>query len=73
MAAARNIQNHAPFAASPGQTLVTDATSGLPPVEVTITFHLVGTVAQIQADWAVLAAATITANSSSVGWQGGQI
>lgn len=73
MATARNVQSHAPFAATAGQTLVTDPTSGLPPVDVTITFKLTGTVAQIQADWATLAAATITATSASVMWQGGQV
>lgn len=69
MAAVKNIsQSQAPYASSTKDT----TTSSDAPVEVNITFRLIGTISQIQADWATLIAATITANSSSVQWAGGQ-
>lgn len=42
-------------------------------VEVTVTFYLVGTVSQVQADWTTLTGATITATSARVQWDGGQL
>jgi len=69
MATATPRQANAPYASATKDTITaTDA-----PVEVTITFKLVGTVAQVQADWATLIAATITATKASVQWNGGQL
>jgi hypothetical protein len=69
MAAVKNLsQTGAPYAAATKDGV----TSVDSPVEVNITFRLVGTVAQIQADWATLIAATITATTSFAMWDGGQ-
>lgn len=42
-------------------------------VSLEVTFVLTGTVAQLQADWATLIAATITANTSTLSYGGGQL
>ena len=64
MAAAVALKNAGPYASRLGETYL-DLTPQ-PPVEVTITIKLVGTVAQIQADWATYAAATATATSATI-------
>jgi hypothetical protein len=69
MAAVKNLsQTSAPYvlAVKDGVTSVDS------PVEVNITIRLVGTVAQVQADWATLIAATITSTTSFASWAGGQ-
>jgi hypothetical protein len=69
MAGVKNLsQTQAPYASATKDTVTTNDGN----VEVNITFRLVGTVAQIQADWATLIAATITANTSFATWDGGQ-
>jgi hypothetical protein len=69
MATAKPQQLTAPYAGATKDTV--SANTGN--VEVQIVFKLRGTIAQVQADWATLIAATITANSATVGWDGGQI
>lgn len=67
MATAVPEKNAAPFASRLDETYldsVTSANGGL--ARATISFELVGTVAQIQADWATLAAATITATTGRI-------
>jgi hypothetical protein len=69
MAAVKNLsQTQAPYASATKDTV----TSSDSPVEVNITFRLVGTIAQVQADWATLIAATITSSTSFATWDGGQ-
>lgn len=72
MAAAKVVLNdYAPYANPNDETSKDTVTANNGNVEVQVTFKLVGSVAQVQADWATLIAATITANSSSVGWGAG--
>lgn len=67
MATAVPEKNAAPFANRLDESYldsVTAANGGL--ARASITFELVGTVAQIQADWATLIAATMTATTARV-------
>lgn len=60
-------KNHAPYANPLDQTYldtVTAANGGL--VNARITIDLTGTVAQIQADWATVIAATMTATTARI-------
>lgn len=67
MATAVPEKNHAPYANPLDQTYldtVTAANGGL--ARATVSIELVGTVAQIQADWATLIAATFTATTARI-------
>lgn len=69
MAAAKvQLQGYAPFANPNDETAKDTVTANQGKASVKVTFTLTGTVSQIQADWATLIAATITADSSTVGW-----
>lgn len=69
MAAAKvQLNGYAPFADPNDETHKDTVSTSTGRTSVNITFKLTGTVSQIQADWATLIAATITADASSVGW-----
>lgn len=69
MAAAKvQLQGYAPFADPNDETHKDTVSASTGRASINVTFKLTGTVAQLQADWATLIAATITADTSSVGW-----
>lgn len=59
----------APYASNPDETNLDTVDTGTTEASVVLTIALSGTIAQIQADWATLAAVTLSAPSALLGWQ----
>jgi hypothetical protein len=60
--------NHAPFANPLDQTALDTVTANFGNASVTITIDLVGSVSQIQADWAAYLAATATCPTALISY-----
>lgn len=68
MAAPKTKQSTAPYAANSKDTVTANTGN----VEVNVSIRLVGTVSQVQADWATLAATSLTSPTATISHNSGK-